>query len=259
MGEWAIGQPVPRFEDPRLVRGEGRYVGDMMFPGTVPGYVLRSPHAHAKIKTIDVVEGQGRARRARRADRRGLGQVRLRRPAGAVRSRSAATDRRSTSRATGRWRATACAGSATTSPSSWPRPSNQAMDAAELIEVDYEPLPADRLRRRCDQAGRAAGVGRLPEQHLLRASRRRQGQDRRGLREGRARRQASLRDQPRDRREHGAARLASASIASTTITTRSTPRSSATSRSARSCASSCSRCRSTRCASSPATSAARSA
>ena len=54
MGEWGIGQPVPRFEDPRLVRGEGRYVGDMMFPGTVPGYVLRSPHAHARIKSIDV-------------------------------------------------------------------------------------------------------------------------------------------------------------------------------------------------------------
>ena len=65
----------------------------------------------------------------------------------------------------------------------------------------------DRLGRGRDQAGRAAGLGRLPEQHLLRASRRRQGQDRRGLREGRTSRQASLRDQPRDRGQHGAARL----------------------------------------------------
>ena len=33
MGEFAIGQGVPRFEDPRLVRGEGRYVADIVLPG----------------------------------------------------------------------------------------------------------------------------------------------------------------------------------------------------------------------------------
>ena len=53
MGEFAIGQPVPRFEDPRLVKGAGRYVADMVFPGMVFGYVLRSPHAHARIRAID--------------------------------------------------------------------------------------------------------------------------------------------------------------------------------------------------------------
>src|SRR3979490_1383000 len=53
MGEFAIGQSVPRFEDPRLVKGGGRYVGDMVLPGMVFGYVLRSPHAHARIRSID--------------------------------------------------------------------------------------------------------------------------------------------------------------------------------------------------------------
>jgi carbon-monoxide dehydrogenase large subunit len=53
MGEFAIGQPVPRFEDPRLVKGHGRYVADMVFPGMVFGAVLRSPHAHARIRKID--------------------------------------------------------------------------------------------------------------------------------------------------------------------------------------------------------------
>ena len=53
MGEFAIGQPVPRFEDPRLVKGGGRYVADMVFPGMAFGYVLRSPHAHARIRSID--------------------------------------------------------------------------------------------------------------------------------------------------------------------------------------------------------------
>src|SRR5262249_8043529 len=53
MGEFAIGQSVPRFEDPRLIRGGGRYVGDMALAGMAYGYVLRSPHAHARIGSID--------------------------------------------------------------------------------------------------------------------------------------------------------------------------------------------------------------
>src|SRR3954462_5339396 len=53
MGEFAIGQSVPRFEDPRLVRGGGRYVADLTLPRIAYGFVLRSPHAHAKILSID--------------------------------------------------------------------------------------------------------------------------------------------------------------------------------------------------------------
>src|ERR1700690_3802388 len=53
MGEFAIGQGVSRFEDPRLIRGGGRYVDDIKLPGLAHGVVLRSPHAHAKIKSID--------------------------------------------------------------------------------------------------------------------------------------------------------------------------------------------------------------
>ena len=53
MGEFAIGQSVPRFEDPRLLRGGGQYVDDIVLPGMAFGHVLRSPHAHAKIRKID--------------------------------------------------------------------------------------------------------------------------------------------------------------------------------------------------------------
>ncbi|MBV9557502.1 MAG: xanthine dehydrogenase family protein molybdopterin-binding subunit, partial [Pseudolabrys sp.] len=53
MGEFAIGQGVPRFEDPRLVSGGGRYVDDVQLPGMAHGVVLRSPHGHAKINAID--------------------------------------------------------------------------------------------------------------------------------------------------------------------------------------------------------------
>src|SRR6266481_9390105 len=52
--KFGIGQAVSRFEDPRLVRGGGRYVDDITLPGMTFGYVLRSPHAHAKIRSIDV-------------------------------------------------------------------------------------------------------------------------------------------------------------------------------------------------------------
>jgi carbon-monoxide dehydrogenase large subunit len=45
---------VPRFEDLRLVRGGGRYVDDMAVPRMAFGHVLRSPHAHARILGIDV-------------------------------------------------------------------------------------------------------------------------------------------------------------------------------------------------------------
>ena len=53
MGEFAIGQHVTRFEDPRLIQGGGRYTDDIQLPGMAHGIVLRSPHAHARIKSID--------------------------------------------------------------------------------------------------------------------------------------------------------------------------------------------------------------
>ena len=53
MGDFGIGQPVPREEDPYLVRGAGRYVDDVQLVGQARAYVLRSPHAHARIRSID--------------------------------------------------------------------------------------------------------------------------------------------------------------------------------------------------------------
>ncbi|WP_229266874.1 xanthine dehydrogenase family protein molybdopterin-binding subunit [Leptospira sp. severe_002] len=52
--KFGVGQPVPRNEDPRFLKGRGRYVSDIAPYGQTHGYVLRSPHAHAKIKSIDV-------------------------------------------------------------------------------------------------------------------------------------------------------------------------------------------------------------
>jgi carbon-monoxide dehydrogenase large subunit len=49
-----IGAPLPRTEDPRFLRGQGRYVGDLELPRMLHAAFLRSPHAHARIVSIDV-------------------------------------------------------------------------------------------------------------------------------------------------------------------------------------------------------------
>ena len=49
----AIGQPLRRVEDERFVRGLGTYVEDIVLAGVLHGAVLRSPHAHARIVSLD--------------------------------------------------------------------------------------------------------------------------------------------------------------------------------------------------------------
>jgi carbon-monoxide dehydrogenase large subunit len=48
-----VGDRLRRKEDPRLLRGRGRYVGDIALPGMLHAAILRSPHAHARIGAID--------------------------------------------------------------------------------------------------------------------------------------------------------------------------------------------------------------
>ena len=49
-----VGQPLKRFEDVRLLTGKGSFVDDMQLPGMLYAMILRSPHAHARIASIDV-------------------------------------------------------------------------------------------------------------------------------------------------------------------------------------------------------------
>jgi aerobic carbon-monoxide dehydrogenase large subunit len=141
MGEFAIGQPVPRFEDPRLIQGGGRYVADMVFPGTVFGYVLRSPHAHARIRKIDTSKAKaapGVLAVITGADYKAAGFGDLPVPGGLKRRGDTpgykprypalVEDR---VRMIGDYVAFVVA-----------ETYYQAVDASELIEIDYEPLPA---------------------------------------------------------------------------------------------------------------------
>ena len=58
MSKYGIGQPVLRFEDPRLLRGQGRYINDVNLHGQAYAVFVRSPHAHANIRSIDVEEAK---------------------------------------------------------------------------------------------------------------------------------------------------------------------------------------------------------
>ncbi|HEX2887557.1 xanthine dehydrogenase family protein molybdopterin-binding subunit, partial [Vineibacter terrae] len=52
--KFGIGQPVPRSEDPKLLRGEGRYTDDINFAGQAYAVMVRSRHAHAILRGIDL-------------------------------------------------------------------------------------------------------------------------------------------------------------------------------------------------------------
>ena len=140
MGEYAIGQPVPRFEDLRLVRGGGRYVDDIVLPGMAFGHVLRSPHAHARIRAIDTSKAKaapGVLAVLTGADWAASGFGDLPVPAGMKLRDGSPMYRpkcpalvKDRVRWVGDYVAFVVA-----------ETRHQAADAAELIEVDYEPLP----------------------------------------------------------------------------------------------------------------------
>jgi len=58
MPKFGLSQSIRRVEDPRLLTGRGRYTDDVAVPGQAQGYVLRSPHAHARIRAISTAKAR---------------------------------------------------------------------------------------------------------------------------------------------------------------------------------------------------------
>src|SRR4051812_16374546 len=134
-----IGQSIRRKEDARFLTGSGQYTDDVVMPRQTYGYFLRSPHAHAIIRGIDTASAKaapGVIAVFTGADLTGVNGL----PCG--------------------WLITGTDGKPMNEP---PHPvlaqgkvryvgdpvalvvaesAHQAKDAAELIDVDYEPLPA---------------------------------------------------------------------------------------------------------------------
>lgn len=154
--KFGLGQSAPRVEDLRLLRGGGRYTDDINLERQAHAYLLRSPHAHARINRIDVTAAQdapGVLAVYTGADiaAEGLGDmpcfaakvVSLKRPDGAAMfqpSRPALV--RDKVAFVGDYVAFVVAESRA-----------QARDAAELIEIDYESLPVNVDTTRAIEAG----------------------------------------------------------------------------------------------------------
>ena len=56
---FGAGQPIKRLEDQRLLTGKGQFIDDKPEEGALWLYVLRSPHAHAGIKSVDTGDFEG--------------------------------------------------------------------------------------------------------------------------------------------------------------------------------------------------------
>ncbi|MEE2957230.1 MAG: xanthine dehydrogenase family protein molybdopterin-binding subunit [Pseudomonadota bacterium] len=142
MGKYALGQPIPRSEDPRLLKGGGRYVDDVRLPNTAHAWILRSPFAHANIKSIvtsaaETAPGVLLVLTGKDWVESGWGDLPVasgrKRPDGSPMfvppMKPIVTDNRV--RRVGDYVALIIA-----------KTENQAKDAAELVQVDYEVLPS---------------------------------------------------------------------------------------------------------------------
>jgi carbon-monoxide dehydrogenase large subunit len=136
-----MGAPVRRVEDRRLLTGQGRFVDDMKMPGTTFAYMVRSPHAHARIRGIDkaaalAAPGVLAVFTGEDVLRNGFGGLTCTsfpRLAAGSKSHNPTQPILATAKVRHVGDRVALVVAET---------QKQAMDAGELLEVDYEPLPA---------------------------------------------------------------------------------------------------------------------
>jgi aerobic carbon-monoxide dehydrogenase large subunit len=141
MKQFGIGQPVRRVEDRRFITGHGNYVDDIQLPRQTYAFMLRSPHAHASIAAIDAaaalsVPGVLAVFTGEDLARDGIGPIPC---------LSALTNRDGSPSvlpphpaiARGRLRHVGDTVAMVVAENA-----AAARDAAELIAIDYEPLPA---------------------------------------------------------------------------------------------------------------------
>ena len=134
-----LGQPIKRREDPRLITGSSTYVDDLQLPGLAHLAVIRSPYGHARIRGIDL--------EAARSAPGVLAVITARDLEGATTGPlpaeydltpfQDAQDPKRYPLATDKVRYVGDPVAAVVAESRY-----AARDAAALIEVDYEPLPA---------------------------------------------------------------------------------------------------------------------
>ena len=129
------GKPIKRKEDPRLVQGIAHYVDDLTLPGMLHLGIVRSPYAHARVRSIDVskaLAAPGVVTVLTAADVQGV--------IGPIPCAAQIPDMKSAPRpvlATDEVRFVGEGVAAVVAGDSY-----ALRDAVDLVEVDYEPLPA---------------------------------------------------------------------------------------------------------------------
>jgi carbon-monoxide dehydrogenase large subunit len=138
--KFAVGQSVRRVEDPRLIEGQGRYSDDVNLPRQAYGVIVRSPHAHARIRALDATAARaasGVLAVLTGAELAGDGLGNL--PSDGARKRRDGTPAFTTRRPALARDRVRHVGDPVALVVAETR--EQAADAAELVAVDYEPLP----------------------------------------------------------------------------------------------------------------------
>src|SRR5262245_32818150 len=135
LGPSPFGAPMRRREDPRLITGAGRYVGDLFLPRLLHVAFVRSAHAHARLRSLDTTVAVAQA---------GVVAVVTGRDAlvggRGVRARSALPGYVETEQPLLAWPVVRHVGEAVAAVVGVDRYAVE--DAAGLVAVDYEPLPA---------------------------------------------------------------------------------------------------------------------
>jgi len=142
MMTYAVGQSVPRSEDPRLLKGYGNYIDDVNLAFQAHAFMVRAPHAHADILSIDASGAEGApgvvaVLTGADYEADGMGVIsgpspRKRRDGSAMFRPPRPALTRDRVRHVGQIVAVVIAESV-----------DLAKDAAELIQVDYRPLPVN--------------------------------------------------------------------------------------------------------------------
>ena len=130
-----LGSPVPRKEDLRLLTGRGRYVSDLVVPGMLHAAFVRSPYAHAEVQSVDAAAARampGVAAVVAGDDPMCIGMR--------ITARSELPGYVETSQPVLAWPKVRFAGEAVAVVVADDR--GRATDAAELVDVDYDELPA---------------------------------------------------------------------------------------------------------------------
>jgi carbon-monoxide dehydrogenase large subunit len=162
-GDGVLGSSVPRKEDYRLLTGRGRYVGDLVVPGMLHAAFVRSPYAHAGVTGVDAAAAlavPGVVTVLTPDDPQVVG-VR-------ITARSQLDTYVETSQPVLAWPKARFAGEAVAVVVATDRA--VAADAAELVDVDYDPLPVvvDPLQATEAAAGGAVVHGAAADNVYLR-------------------------------------------------------------------------------------------